>query len=29
MFGTEHFEGKLGCAFKNDMSNLANLHGLK
>ena len=23
---TEDFEGKLTCAFKNDMSNLANLH---
>ena len=29
MFGTENFEGKLTCAFKNDMRNLANLHGLK
>ena len=23
------FEGKLICAFKNDMRNLANLHWLK
>ena len=23
------FEGKLTCAFKNDMRNLANLHRLK
>ena len=23
------FEGKLTCAFKNDMKNLANLHRLK
>ena len=23
------FEGKLTCAFKNDMRNLANFHGLK
>ena len=23
--GTEDFEGKLTCAFKNDMKNLANL----
>ena len=23
------FEGKLICAFKNDMMNLANLHRLK
>ena len=23
------FEGTLTCAFKNDMRNLANLHGLK
>ena len=22
-------EGKLTCAFKNDMRNLANFHGLK
>ena len=29
MFGTEDFEGKLTSAFKNDMSNLGNLHGLK
>ena len=29
MFGTEGFEGKLTCAFKNDMRNLKNLHGLK
>ena len=29
MFGTEDFEGKLTCAFKNDMRNLANWHGLK
>ena len=29
MFGTEDFEGKLTCAFKNDMRNLENLHGLK
>ena len=26
---TEDFEGKLACAFKNDMKNLANLHSLK
>ena len=26
---TEDFEGKLTCAFKNDMKNLANLHRLK
>ena len=25
---TEDFEGKLTCAFKNDMKNLANLHSL-
>ena len=29
MFGTEDFEGKLTCAFKNDMRNLENLHVLK
>ena len=29
MFGTKDFEGKLTCAFKNDMRNLENLHGLK
>ena len=29
MFGTEDFEGKLTCTFKNDMRNLENLHGLK
>ena len=23
------FEGKLTCAFKNDMRNLANMHRLK
>ena len=23
------FEGKMTCAFKNDMRNLANLHRLK
>ena len=23
------FEGKLTCAFQNDMKNLANFHGLK
>ena len=23
------FEGKLTCAFKNDIRNLANFHGLK
>ena len=28
MFGTEDFEEKLTCAFKNDMRNLKNLHGL-
>ena len=27
--GTEEFEGKLTCAFKNDMRNLANLYRLK
>ena len=27
--GTEDFEGKLACALKNDMKNLANLHRLK
>ena len=27
--GTEDFEGKLICAFKNDLRNLANLHRLK
>ena len=27
--GTEDFEGKRTCAFKNDMRNLANLHRLK
>ena len=25
----EDFEGKLTCAFQNDMRNLANLHRLK
>ena len=29
MSGTEDFEGKLTCAFKNDMRNFENLHGLK
>ena len=29
MFGTEDFEGKLTCAFKNNMRNFENLHGLK
>ena len=29
MVGTEDFEAKLTCAFKNDMRNLENLHGLK
>ena len=29
MFGTGDFEGKLTCAFKNDMRNFENLHGLK
>ena len=29
MFGTEDFEGKLTCAFKNDMRKMENLHGLK
>ena len=29
MFGTEDFEGKLTSAFKNDVRNLENLHGLK
>ena len=24
-----NFEGKLTCAFKSDMKNLANLHRLK
>ena len=24
-----NFEGKLTCAFKNDMKNLANFHRLK
>ena len=27
--GTEDFEGKLTYAFKNVMTNLANLHRLK
>ena len=27
--GTEDYEGKMACAFKNDMRNLVNLHGLK
>ena len=27
--GAEDFEGKLTCAFKNDMKNLANLHRLR
>ena len=27
--GTEDFEGKLTCAFKNELRNLANLHRLK
>ena len=27
--GTEDFQGKLTCAFLNDMTNLANLHRLK
>ena len=29
MFGTKDFEGKLTCAFKNDVRNMENLHGLK
>ena len=27
--GDAKFEGKLTCAFKNDMRNLANFHRLK
>ena len=29
MSDTEDFEGKLTCAFKDDMRNLENFHGLK